>query len=166
MRLWGLIKNMSLAQLWQLMLLCAGNLSKIRPTWGATKMSISLASKYYGSAHHKNTPANAFRHAVWNYLVAKRCFRSDQNIEKVIDWTREITDFHEDLFPNEELARAMDLHNNKVGRTVFRKHVEQEEKDMIQLILERTEQSILVSSMEELLNLNEEQLVHIEIKNS
>ncbi len=34
-------------------------------------------------------------------------------------WTKEITDIHENIFPNAPLQRKMDLHNNKVGREYF-----------------------------------------------
>lgn len=166
MKVWGTVKNLNLKQLWKLILLCAANINRLWPTWQATKMSVTLADTYFGTRHNKNTPANAFRHAVWNYLVAKRCYRSDQPMEKVLEWTRQITDLHEDLFPNAALARAMDLHNNKVGRLVFSKNSELKEEDMIRLLLDKTEESSLIDSMEELRDLDKDQLAHIETTNS
>ena len=47
--------------------------------------------------------------------------RSCNSEEKVISWSQKITDLHEQLFPNFELAEAMDLHNNYVGRILFQK---------------------------------------------
>lgn len=38
---------------------------------------------------------------------------------KAIHWAKLITDWHEDFSPNDDLARAMDLHNNKMGRNLF-----------------------------------------------
>lgn len=39
--------------------------------------------------------------------------------EKSLNWTKRITDLHEDLFPNEALQTKMDLHNNEIGRQYF-----------------------------------------------
>ena len=36
-----------------------------------------------------------------------------------MNWTKRITDWHEEFSPNEELAAAMDFHNNKIGREMY-----------------------------------------------
>lgn len=165
MNIWGVIRNLNIGQFLRLTWLCIRNLNKLWPTWKATKMSISLADQYYGKSHHKNTAANAFRHAVWNSLIAKKCLKSAEQFEEILCWTKEITDMHEDLFPNDPLARAMDLHNNKVGRFVFRNNSGQLEDDMIHMIHELTRQSVMIRDQEELNDLADDQLVHIENTN-
>lgn len=162
MRIWRLIRNLNIGQFLRLARLCIQNLNKIRPTWAATNMSVSLADKYFGKLHRKNTAGNAFRHALWNYLIAKRCLGSEKELEEILDWTEEITAMHEDLFPNDPLARAMDLHNNKVGRYIFQKNSDRLEEDMIRVILKLSGQSVMISSTEELKHLSEDQMAHIE----
>ena len=44
---------------------------------------------------------------------------TNKDLDSIISWTKEITDWHEDFSPNKELARAMDLHNNFIGRELF-----------------------------------------------
>ena len=51
-------------------------------------------------------------------------------LSKVISWTKEITDWHEDFSPNLALARAMDLHNNYIGRELFQNHKSKTEKKL------------------------------------
>ena len=164
MSLFGVIKNLSLRQLWKLALLCIRNIWKLIPTWKATRMSVAVADEYYGKEHHRNTPANAFRHALWNYLVAKKCFKTKDKMDDVLQWTKEITDFHEDLFPNDQLARAMDLHNNRVGRNIFQSKPATSYDEIILMMRHLTAQSKFINSTEELIMLDENQLVHIETK--
>ncbi len=125
-------------------------------------MSVSVADEIYGKEHHRNTPANAFRHALWNFLVAKNCFRSKEKIDDVLLWTKEITDFHEDLFPNGQLAKAMDLHNNRVGRNFFQMNPMASYDEIVSRMKNLTSHSTIINKIEELKELDENQLVHIE----
>lgn len=125
-------------------------------------MSVSAADKIYGKEHQRNTPANAFRHALWNFLVAQNCFRSKEKMEDVLLWTKEITDLHEDLFPNGQLARAMDLHNNRVGRYFFQNNPSATYDEIVSIMKSLTSQSILINKIEALNELDENQFVHIE----
>ncbi|SDQ16576.1 DUF6973 domain-containing protein [Flagellimonas zhangzhouensis] len=106
----------------------------ILPTIKATKDCISISTKYYGKLHHKNGPANAFRHAFWNYLIAKRCFKWQKSEEVVLSWAKNVTDWHEDSFPNKQLPKEMDLHNNEVGRFIFEQHTEKSEQEIVGLL--------------------------------
>lgn len=36
-----------------------------------------------------------------------------------MSWSKKITDLHERLSPNDELAKNMDFHNNRIGRELF-----------------------------------------------
>jgi hypothetical protein len=87
----------------------------IVPTLRATQKTMQIAQREYGNAHKGNTKANAFRHALWNVLIAKACLKWKNNLEKVLRWTETITTKHEKLAPNKPLAQAMDLHNNYIG---------------------------------------------------
>ena len=132
----------------------------ILPTIKATKDCIAISTKNYGKLHHKNGPANAFRHAFWNYLIAKRCFAFKKNEKKVLSWTKKITDWHENAFPNNELARKMDLHNNKVGRLFFMTNFQITEDEAIALFQNMTANSLKIDSSISLDKLDD-QLVHI-----
>ena len=71
MRLWRFLRRLKPGQIWQLCKLSMANLNKVWPTWKATNRSVAVATELYGKSHHKNTPANAFRHALWSYLIAQ-----------------------------------------------------------------------------------------------
>lgn len=162
MKLWAFIRSLKLQQLWKLLVLSFGNLSKIWPTWRATRKSIAYASIYYGRQHHKNTPANAFRHALWNYLIAHRCLKNPVQIDEILLWTTNITDLHEDLFPNSELARAMDFHNNATGRLIFREHTSKSESEVLEVFRKMTRDSLKVHSVEQLKQVAQNRLIYIE----
>lgn len=116
MDLWRFIKVLRPSQLWKLLRLSLRFPNFVIPTLIATKKSVQIATAYYGNSHKRNNPANAFRHALWNFLIAKRCRKWALKGKNVLVWTKKITDLHEDLMPNPTLAKAMDLHNNAVGR--------------------------------------------------
>lgn len=91
----------------------------IYPTYQATKKTLQICEELYPEKHHKNGKENAFRHALWNYLICKFCFSISNDIDTARNWSDKITQFHEKLAPNEELAKAMDLHNNRIGQFLF-----------------------------------------------
>ena len=132
----------------------------ILPTIKATKDCIAISTKNYGKLHHKNGPANAFRHAFWNYLIAKRCFNWQRNEEAVLVWAKKVTDWHEDSFPNKQLAKAMDLHNNEVGRFIFVKNTEKTEQEIVELLRKMTLESIKIDEKSTLLE-HKNRMVHI-----
>ena len=120
-----------------------------------------LANKYYGVAHQRNTAANAFRHALWNYLVADACFSDKSDMEKTLVWTKKITDIHEELYPNPPLPKAMDLHNNAVGRAIFKENGQRNTEDTISLLRDKVEKSILVEGIDDLIEVAVDNLVHM-----
>ena len=89
------------------------------PTISATTVCMKIANKKFPKLHHLHNPANAFRHALWNALIAHKAQKWNGDTQKALSWAEKITNWHEDFSPNEALARAMDLHNNKVGRSIF-----------------------------------------------
>ena len=64
-------------------------------------------------------------------------------------WSRKITDLHERLSPNEGLARAMDLHNNEVGRYLFLRTVNKKE-EIIPILIQMAEEAVKVQKAEEI----------------
>ncbi|MEM9362734.1 MAG: hypothetical protein AAGA43_08870 [Bacteroidota bacterium] len=125
---------------------------------------MKLSTKYFGRAHYENGPANAFRHALWNVLIASFCLRWSSNKDKLSNWAKKVTDWHEEAFVNQPLARAMDLHNNAVGRYLFSKNASALLEELVDILLDMTNQSVLVQSEKEI-DPNQMSLVHIiEIK--
>ena len=161
MGLWRFVKRLKPGQLWKLGLLCAANLNKVWPTWKATKRSVAYATQYYGKQHQKNTPANAFRHALWSYLIAVNCLKKRSQKDGIIEWTIKITDMHEDLFPNKPMARAMDLHNNHLGVHYFKKYGKREEEEIVTLLRDLMEESVQIKTLQELEMIPEDKMVHL-----
>ena len=159
--LWGIIKRARPGQLLELFALCLYNARLLRPTYRATKMAISLADAHFGPTHRKNTPANAFRHGLWNWLIAKECSRRTSRVEKVLSWTERITDIHEKILPGSLIANAMDLHNNAVGRWHFKKDTDLGLEDGVALFLELAGTSLLVKSLEDIASTPETHFVHL-----
>lgn len=85
----------------------------------ATKKCVQLCDKQFGKAHHKNNKANAYRHALWNMLIAHHCLKVGKGLNVSLTWAKDITDWHEKAFVNNPLETHMDLHNNKKGRQWF-----------------------------------------------
>ncbi|UJH90013.1 hypothetical protein LZ575_13810 [Antarcticibacterium sp. 1MA-6-2] len=94
------------------------------PSYKTTKETIVLCNNLFGYQHHSNNRTNAFRHALWNFKLCQRCLKTAGSSEKSAVWAKTITDLHEELLPNDELCNQMDLHNNRIGRDLFRKFSE------------------------------------------
>ena len=84
----------------------------------ATVKAFSIAENLYPKTASKNGRGNAFRHSFWCCLIMMYCCKVSSP-EKALQFCKEITDLHEELFPNEPLETKMDLHNNKVGMDYF-----------------------------------------------
>lgn len=78
-----------------------------------------MSDSHFGNSHHKNNRANAYRHALWNMLIAYHVVRIGKSLSSALSWAKEITDWHEHTFVNNFLETQMDLHNNKMGRQWF-----------------------------------------------
>ncbi len=160
MNLFGVLKRVDLKNILKGVFIGLSRPHFIWPTIKATKDCISISTKNYGKLHHKNGPANAFRHAFWNYLIAKRCFKWQKNEEVVLAWAKKVTDWHEDSFPNKKLPKTMDLHNNELGRFIFEQNTDKSEQEIIELLKQMALESIKIdrnSTLSEYKN----QMVHI-----
>jgi len=144
------IRQLSIKQLWHLSVVFIKQPFLVFPTLKATKKTMKISSDLYGKAHHKNGPANAFRHALWNVLIAKAAFRKFQNTEKSIDWAKKVTDLHEKLAPNSPLETAMDLHNNEMGRQFFKEVLDFSEEEMIDFLQKIAKNSQKVTKTSEI----------------
>ncbi len=120
------------------------------PTLRATRKTMQIVQREFGNVHKGNTKANAFRHALWNVLIAKACLQWKNNLEKVMRWTETITTKHEKLAPNQPLPRAMDLHNNQVGLAHSIDLVALEEKEIIDFLKKMTEKARKIEHLAEI----------------
>lgn len=84
----------------------------------ATLRAFSLAQKHFPDSHSNNGIGNAFRHALWTSMIAMYCSKISSP-KKAIRYAVEMTNLHEELFPNKPLEKKMDLHNNQIGIQFF-----------------------------------------------
>lgn len=113
------------------------------PTIWATAESIIYSEKYFNENHGGRGVANAFRHAAWNILIAKNAQKLGSN-SKALAWAKFMTDLHEEVFPNDDFDRLMDLHNNKIGRKLFHQMMKQKmtsKKEMMKFLFDKTHDS-------------------------
>ena len=155
------LASLNLSALWALTRLCLQKPWWVFPTLRATRECVAMCNLHYGTQHHRNTPANAFRHALWNYYIARACSRGRAKTEKVLWWTEQITNWHEDFSKNPPLARQMDLHNNRIGRVLFETKSDWEPEQIIEQLKTKTETSLKVSSLEELDGIEQDRFVHL-----
>lgn len=160
MNLWGILKLIRPKDVWSLFKLILRFPLFAYPTSIATFKCIRLSNKYFGKRHHKNNEANAFRHALWNYLIVVECKKWTREDYKAIEWAELITDWHEDFSPNKDLARAMDLHNNEVGRNVSKFNSNTSIEEGIIHLKELVPDSKKISKIEDLKNYTD-RLVHL-----
>ncbi|MUP45195.1 hypothetical protein E0K83_05485 [Gramella sp. BOM4] len=130
----------------------------ILPTYRATERTLEFCDGNYGREHHGNSRANAARHALWNYLICKACFEQGISKTEAVNWAEKLTSLHEELAPNSEIARKMDLHNNAVGRKLFLKD---STGNIFKTLLEMAVNSTAVNNISEI-NPEVDGLVHIE----
>jgi len=141
---------MDLKQLWSLSVLSLRHLWFVIPTIRATRKTVAICNERYGKAHHKNGPENGFRHALWNMLIVKKSIEKGLTLERSLAWAKTITDWHEAFSPNEELARAMDIHNNRVGRNLIAEFPDEPVDFIIGQLLNKVPLSQLVVNVSEL----------------
>ena len=119
MAIWARIQRLNFKEIFILLQLFLPNPFYIFPTYHATRETMKLCDRLYGRKHYQDNRENAFRHAYWNFLIAEKIFHKNNSVEASLIWAKKITAEHERLAPNKALVRAMDLHNNEVGRNLF-----------------------------------------------
>ncbi|WP_299433877.1 hypothetical protein [uncultured Aquimarina sp.] len=165
MKIRDIIRRFSVRQLFRLSGLLFRHPWYIIPTLRATKKTMIICDSLFGKAHHKNGKANAFRHALWNVLICQKTFIHSKNEEKSIVWTQKITDLHEKLAPNEAIAEAMDLHNNRLGRLYFKSLNSASEEETVAFLKEKTKSANLVKDIKEIKEFHDD-LVYLSDENN
>ena len=105
MNIRSLFKLINKGNAWSFIILFVRHPFNLILTFLATYQCVKISDEHYGKLHHKNNATNAFRHALWSYLIAKKCSIWRRNKIKVIRWTEKITDWHEEFSPNKPLER-------------------------------------------------------------
>ncbi len=160
MNLFKTISRLKWTSIFRLLRICLPNFLFLWPTYRATKECMQISTKHFGRKHYQNGQANAFRHALWNILIAKKCITLNQSIDKVLAWTKKITDWHEKAFFSNELPMNMDYHNNAVGRIVFGENPIWLEEQFVNHLLKLAFNAIKIDGASDL-NLFKNQLVYI-----
>ena len=161
MSFWRIIKGIQLKQLISLVGFTLKHPFFMIATARATKNTLKTVQQKFPDIHGKDNKANAFRHALWNYMIAFYSSKYESNKELVSAWVKKITDWHEEFSPNKGLARAMDFHNNYIGRMLFLKNEVLTEKEAIKELEKLLDKAVKVSSIE-IMNKNKKSLVYIE----
>lgn len=136
------LRKLNLKQIKELFIFAVKQPLFIIPTIKASVLCLKICDKEFGATHHKSNKANAFRHALWNILLIKKCSKNTQNNLKAISWARTITTWHETFSVNKVLERKMDLHNNEIGRWMYFKVKNLSEEVMITILLKKTAEAI------------------------
>lgn len=163
MTLWKRIKQLSIKQFFILLKVFIMRPLYIIPTHKATLKTVLICDKLFGIKHQNHGVENAFRHALWNIIIAKNCYTPKRGVTNVVEWAEKVTTLHEKMAPNEPLETVMDLHNNKMGINLF---VEEKlhEKPLLEIkeiLLKQMELGVKVSSMEEMKQ-HTDKMVYIE----
>jgi hypothetical protein len=152
MKIWNRIKQLSLKQFFILLKVFMMRPLYIIPTHKATLETLQICNKLFGTKHQNHTKENAFRHALWNIIIAINCYTSKRGVTNVVEWAEKITTLHEKIAPNKPLETAMDLHNNKIGLVLFEqeKLYQKNLSEIKKMLLQKMESSIKVNSREEM----------------
>jgi hypothetical protein len=112
------IRGLSVSKLFQLLqLFFTHPLFSFMGFW-ATMKAFAIAQKKFPTTASSNGIGNAFRHALWSSLILSYCAKIS-SVEKAKKYTLDMTNLHEELFPNSDLEKKMDLHNNQIGVNLF-----------------------------------------------
>jgi hypothetical protein len=160
MNVTGFIKLINKGNAWSFILLFMRHPLNLLPTFLATYQCVKISDKEYGTLHHKNNVTNAFRHALWNYLIAKKCSRWRRNKRKAIRFAQKITNWHEEFSPNAPLEKEMDLHNNHIGRRLFIQENEESVDKFVLLLKEKVKSAKRIVNKEDIKRYHNE-LVYI-----
>lgn len=145
----GILRNLNFHQLLMLGKLFLKNPRYAVPTLVATKHCMRIATREYGEKHHLDNKANAFRHALWNLLILRSCLKWNSNLEKAMQWSKTITDWHEEFSPNPAIEKAMDLHNNEIGRNLFLETKSLSEEELINFLKQKATKAKRIFNVED-----------------
>lgn len=160
MSFWKIIKGIRIRQLISLIGFTLKHPLFMFATAKATSKTLKIVQQKFPDIHGKDNKANAFRHALWNYMIAFYSFKFERDKKLVNAWVKKITDWHEEFSPNSMLARAMDLHNNLIGREQFLKSENLRETEIITELETLLQEAVEITSLE-VLKKNKTNLVFI-----
>lgn len=146
---WDLFRRLNYRQLLGLLGMFIKNPVYAIPTVIASNKCMAISQKEYGSKHHLSNPANAFRHALWVILIAKKCMIWKNDEERAMAWAKKFTDWHEDFSPNKALERAMDLHNNQMGAIYFEAVKYKKKVEIITFLRQKASEAQKISAVED-----------------
>jgi len=161
MSFWAIIKNLKLDQIWLLFIWFLKYPLFMSSTIIATYYTMKIVQKEFFDVHNKHNKANAFRHALWNLLIANQCYKLSSNLDSILNWTKKITDWHEKFSPNKEMAKLMDLHNNEIGRNRFLEWKEFITDEIVKQLKSELSTAVLVKNKVEINN-SENKLIYLE----
>lgn len=161
MSFWKIIKGLNFKQLSSLVGWFFKHPLYMMATIQATLQTFQISQSEFPGIHGKHNKANAFRHALWNVLIAKSCARFSRSQESILNWTKKITDWHEEFSPNEKLAEAMDYHNNRIGRDKYVEFGDQSVRNTTQLMLSELDHAAKIKDVQDMKKYSR-QLVYIE----
>ncbi len=96
--------------------LLLGSPTYIDGTQSASNNAFAWEVEFYGNNGHM-TQGDAFRHTIWNVLLAHYNKHEGPHRQDAVEWAEEFASAHESCRENSiYLDTKMDLHNNKVGR--------------------------------------------------
>ena len=153
------LKALNIRQLSSLLWLGLRYPRYIFPTLKATQHCVYICDTHFGKSHHQNNQANAFRHALWNVLIIQ--YNKQRSLARATAWAKRFTDWHEEFAPNAPLAKAMDLHNNAIGRALITQFPREEEPVYVEQLLKKVTLSRKLTHIDDLSHF-EQDLVHIE----
>lgn len=139
MTIWDVLKNLKYNRLKRLFFLALRYPIMIYPTLKATAISYRKSKRLFPTSHGKKGKANAFRHSLWNVLICIECYKWRKNEQRIIAWAKIITDKHEELSPNLEIDRIMDMHNNRIGRELYELYKFKNIEEIIPVLYNRLE---------------------------
>ena len=143
------IGELKFSGLWQLAWIGIKNPLLVFPTHRATSRTMAICNALFAGSHHLDNKANAFRHALWNILIAQEVLATVKSTENAVQWAERITSLHERLMPNPPLQEAMDLHNNEAGRMFFSHLQNASEEEIIQYLKDKAEGAVQIKSVAE-----------------
>tara|TARA_R110002073_G_scaffold15953_2_gene62120 strand:- start:48280 stop:48768 length:489 start_codon:yes stop_codon:yes gene_type:complete len=158
---WSIIKGLKFRQVAVLTGLFFRHPLFMFSTTRATFLAMKIAQKEYPGIHGRHNKANAFRHALWNILIAVKCHNFSNDLDLILSWTKRITDWHEEFSPNEELAKEMDLHNNRIGREMYTEVFQKDMNKIVKLMKEKLLEAIQVGAFQDF-EKHQNQLVYLE----
>ena len=150
MNLWKRIKSLSPSALFRFGIWFLKNPFFILPTLRATRRTFKLCDQLFHKDHNRSNRGNAFRHALWNVLIAQKVFKIARKEEKSVLFTQKTTSLYEKVTQNSLLDREMDLHNNRMGLQWFRQLFDKNEDKIIQFLQKKTKNAQKVSKIDEI----------------